>query len=90
MSAYTAEDCEILAKALDYAWEIFLKSGRLTKENLDTARAALTYSILQAAQGGERNPRRLALEAAANVDAIEPRIRMERSVALPARARVAA
>ena len=35
---YTSEDCNIFAKALDFAWEIYLKTGRLTKDNLDTAK----------------------------------------------------
>ena len=76
---YTSEDCNIFAKALDFAWEIYLKTGRLTKDNLDTAKGALSYGILQAAKTGERNARRLAMVAIAHADAIEPRIRMERS-----------
>jgi len=79
MTAYTTNDCEIFAQALDHAWEMFLKTGRLTGDNLDTAMGALAYCILQAAAGGERNPRRLAISAVAHVDAIEPRIRLERS-----------
>ena len=57
--AYTSEDCNIFAEALEHAWEMYLKTGRLTKDNLDTAKAALSYAILQAAAGGERNARRL-------------------------------
>src|SRR3954467_13902658 len=56
-----------------------LRTGRLTKKRVWNAQAALSYATLQAAAGGERNARRLAIVAVANVDAIEPRIRMERS-----------
>jgi len=77
--AYTSEDCNIFAEALERAWEMYLKTGRLTKDNLDTAKAALLYAILQAAVAGERNARRLAILGIAHVDSIEPRIRMHRS-----------
>jgi hypothetical protein len=79
MTAYATEDCGVLEQALEHAWEIFLKRGRLTRDNLDTAMAALAYCILQAAAGGERNPRRLAIHAVAHVGSVEPRIRLERS-----------
>jgi len=59
--------------------KLFLKTGRLTRDNLDTAKAALTYCILQAVADGERNCRRLAIRAVARADAVEPRIRLERS-----------
>jgi hypothetical protein len=88
--SYTSEDCDVFAQALEHAWEMFLKTGRLTKDNLDTAQAALSYAILQAAAGGERNARRLAIVAVANVDAIEPRIRMERSWSLAGKSKSAA
>ena len=39
--AYTSEDCNIFAEALERAWEMYLKTGRLTKDNLDVAEAAL-------------------------------------------------
>ena len=81
--AYTSEDCNIFAEALERAWEMYLKTGRLTKDNLDTAKAALSYAILQAAAAGERNARRLAIVGIAHVDAIEPRIRMQRSWCRP-------
>jgi hypothetical protein len=77
--AYTSEDCNIFAEALEHAWEMYLKTGRLTKDNLDVAEAALSYAILQAAARGERNARRLAIIGVAHVDIIEPRIRRERS-----------
>jgi hypothetical protein len=88
--SYTSEDCDVFAKALKHAWEIYLKTGRLTKDSLDTAQAALSYAILQAAASGERNARRLAIVAVANVDAIEPRIRLERSWSRSGKSRSAA
>jgi hypothetical protein len=81
--SYTSEDCDVFAQALEHAWEMFLTTGRLNKDNLDTAQAALSYAIFQAAAGGERNARRLAIVAVANFEAIEPRIRRERSWCCP-------
>lgn len=64
-AAYNSEDCVLLSKALEQAWELFLKTRGLTFDNVDTARASLTYAILDAASKGERNPRRLAFGAVA-------------------------
>ena len=77
-AAYNSEDCELLAKALEQAWELFLKTQELTFENVDTARASLTYAILDAASKGERNPRRLAFGAVARVPEFEAEIRKQR------------
>ena len=77
-AAYNSQDCELLANALEQAWELFLKSRGLTFENVDTARASLAYAILDAASKGERNPRRLAFGAVARVPEFEPEIRKHR------------
>jgi hypothetical protein len=58
--AVSSEDCELLSKALDHAWAIFLKSLRLDRHNHDIAKPALVYGILDALKDGVRNPRRLA------------------------------
>jgi hypothetical protein len=78
--AFSGSECRILADALDKAWEIFLKTGRLTATNIDTARGALAYAIMEAAAVGERNPRRLAIAAVARMAKHEHRIRFERSL----------
>jgi hypothetical protein len=76
--AYSAEDCSVFADALEHAWRIFLRSGRLTSQNCDIAKAALTRAILDAASGGLRNPRRLAVAACAKADTYIDLIRQER------------
>jgi hypothetical protein len=78
-AAYNSEDCQLLANALEQAWELFLQNGGLTFENADTAQASLTYAILDTASKGERNPRRLAFAAVARVPEFEPEIRKRRS-----------
>jgi hypothetical protein len=83
--AYGSEDCQVLSQALSRAWDIFVKTGRLTSRNLDTAKAALSYAILEAAAKGERDPRRLAMFALAHAKRHEARIRKERSWATPRR-----
>jgi hypothetical protein len=83
MNVYDSEDCRVLSQALTYAWDIFLKARRLSPQNLDTAKAALSYALLDAAANGERNPRRLAIRAVAEADRHETRIRRERSWAPP-------
>jgi hypothetical protein len=53
---------------------MFFKSGGLTPNNHDTARAALTYAILNSARTGERNPWKLAKDAVILVNAYQPAI----------------
>src|SRR4051794_14316143 len=71
-SAFDSDDCRAFARALDYAWEIFLRAGGLTAYNLDTAKGTLTYAILHEAQNGQRNARRLAIAAVAQMAQFEP------------------
>lgn len=79
--AFNSDDCRVFAKALDYAWEIFLKSGRLTSGNHDIARAALTLAIFESA-GNERNPRRLAIAAVARMGKYEHSLKAQRALHL--------
>jgi hypothetical protein len=79
-AAYNSEDCTILAKALDLAWEIFLKAKRLTSQNHHIAKGALSFAILDAAESGERNPRRLAIVAVARMAKYEAGIIAHRSL----------
>ncbi len=81
MSAYNADDCTVFAKALDHAWELYLKSKRLTTRNLDLAKGAIAYAVLDVARmGGERNPRRLAKAAIARVSEHEQRLQSLRDM----------
>jgi hypothetical protein len=77
--AFRSEDCRAFAKALEHAWDIYLRTGRLTSQNIDVAKAALSYSILDAAKNGQRNPRVLAIAAVACMANHEARIKRERS-----------
>ena len=79
-SAYDSDDCQLFAQALDQAWQIFLRTGRLTNTNADVAKAALTYALLEAAETGERNPRRLAVAAVGRMARYEGKLRYERSL----------
>jgi hypothetical protein len=76
--AYSSEDCETIARALDRAWERFLRAGRLGPENIDTAKAALTYAILSEAQSGERNPAVLAERGLRMMEQHEPAVVQQR------------
>jgi hypothetical protein len=75
---YSSEDCSVFSEALEHSWRIFLRSGRLTRQNFDIAKAALTRAILDTASSGLRNPRRLAVAACARADTYIDRIRQER------------
>ena len=69
-----------MAQALDQAWTIFLRTGRLTNQNVDVAKAALSYALLNAAENGERNVRRLAVAAVARMARYESKLRTARSL----------
>jgi hypothetical protein len=77
--AYNSEDCTVFSEALEHSWRIFLRTGRLNRQNVDIAKAALTRAILDAGSNGLRNPRRLAVAACARADTYVERIRQERS-----------
>ena len=78
-SAYDTDDCHVLSQALDIAWKIYLKTGRLTAGNIDVAKAALSYALLDAAEAGERNIRRLAIAAVGRMAKYEGKLRYARS-----------
>ena len=80
--AFTSEDCELFAKALDYAWELILKSRRLTPQNHDIAKGVLAQAILDAGPDGG-NARQLAMKAAASFDKYEAIIRHRRAWSVP-------
>ena len=77
-TAFSSAECNTLEQALDIAWEIFLRSGKLDRYNIDTAKAALTRAILDGYEGGEQNVRRLAIAAVANIDQFEAQIIRQR------------
>ena len=66
-NAFTSDECNVLAQALDIAWDICRHSGGLDTLNIDATKGALTRSILCGYESGERNPRRLAISAAAQM-----------------------
>jgi len=72
-TAFTSDECNVLAQALDTAWEIFSHSQAVGSANIDLTKATLTRSILTAYENGERNPRRLAIAAVAQLDRPQPR-----------------
>lgn len=73
-TAFTSDECDLLARALDTAWDIFLHAQRVESANIDLTKAALTRSILAAYEGGEHNPRRLAIAAVAQLDLPQARL----------------
>lgn len=79
-TAFSSDECNVLAQALEAAWEIFLRSRRLETANIDTAKAALTRSILAVYENGEHNPRRLAIAAVAQLDSPQAAFLAGRSV----------
>jgi hypothetical protein len=79
MYAYDTSDCAVFSQALEYAFAMYMQAGRLTPKTLDFAGGALSYAILDAAAGGQRNPRVLAIAAVANVGRYEKRLRESRS-----------
>jgi hypothetical protein len=81
--AFSSEHCNLFAKALDHAWELFLKAGRLTPQNHDIVKAVLAEAILNAGKQGNQNARQLAMKAAASFDKYEGIVRHRRSWSLP-------
>jgi hypothetical protein len=77
--AFSSDDCELFAKALEHAWEIFLKAGRLTPQNHDIAKAVLAQAILDAGKIGNQNARQLGMKAAASFDKYEGIVRHRRA-----------
>jgi hypothetical protein len=66
-TAFSSDECNLLAQALEVAWDICRQSGDFGNANIDAAKAALTRSILVGYEVGERNPRRLAIGAVARL-----------------------
>jgi hypothetical protein len=67
-SAFTSDECNLLERALDAAWDIALHSGQLDGYRLEAAKSALTRAILSGYEGGERNTNRLAIAAVAQLE----------------------
>ena len=68
--AFPPEQLDRLSRALDIAWDMFLRSGLLTTRNIDTARTTLAFAIMEGAARGEHNSRRLAISAVARYEAV--------------------
>lgn len=67
-NAFTSDECNLLAEALNFAWDICRNAGDLDTRNRDAAEAVLTQSILAGYETGERNARSLAIMAVAELD----------------------
>jgi hypothetical protein len=80
--AYDADDCHVLSRAFDQAWEIYVRTGRLTATNIEVAKAAISYALLDAAEAGERNVNRLAIAAVGRMAKYEGKLRYARSYGL--------
>lgn len=80
MHAYDTDECTLLAKALDHAWELYLKSKRLTSHNLDLAKGAIAYAVLEVARMGGGNPRQIAKAAMTRVSKHERRLQAVRAI----------
>jgi hypothetical protein len=79
MRAYDTEECTLLAKSLDHAWELYLKSKRLTAYNLDLAKGAIAYAVMDVARKGG-DPRQIAKAAMTRVSLHEQRLQAERAI----------
>lgn len=73
-AAFSSDECNLLEEALDIAWDIVLHSGKLDGFRLETAKAALTRAILNGYERGERNARRLAIAAVAQLETYAARV----------------
>lgn len=73
-AAFTSDECNLLEEALDVAWDIVLHSGKVDEFRLETAKAALTRAILTGYESGERNVRRLAIAAVAQLETYAARV----------------
>src|SRR4029079_12216397 len=80
--AYDTKDCEAFSEALEKAWAVYLRTIGPTHDT-DTAKAALTYAILNAAVGGERHPGILATAGVHGMENHQAGIRLQRSHVRP-------
>jgi hypothetical protein len=65
-AAFSSDQCEVFARALDRAWRQVLESGHKADETLD--RAALCRGILKAAELGENSVEVLSAYAVAHLE----------------------
>ena len=60
---FDESDCDRMERALSRAYRLFMKSGRLSSENLSITKATLSRAIMHAMERGERDESRLAMYA---------------------------
>jgi hypothetical protein len=60
---FDESDCDRMERALSRAYQFFMKSGRLSPENLSITKATLSRAIMHAMERGERDESRLAMYA---------------------------
>jgi hypothetical protein len=57
------KDLNTLGKAFDRAWDLFLRKGLLTPQNLQESRQFIAKRILERARAGDRDEWKLARDA---------------------------
>lgn len=60
---FDESDCDRMERALVRAYQFFMRSGRLSTENLSITKATLSRAIMHAMERGERDESRLAMYA---------------------------
>ena len=77
LAGYTSEECELLSLALTQAWQHLSETGQSGDEAMD--KAALSHSLLKAADLGERSQQVLVAYALAHLQ--EARLTIQRRTA---------
>jgi hypothetical protein len=72
-TAFSPEECNEFAKALNTAWTHLSETGQVQDESV--TKAALTRAILEAAEQGERNKDLLVAYALAHVEKAKHELR---------------
>lgn len=66
--AFSSHECDLLAQALEVAREICRQASDVESRDAEQRKAVLTRSILAGFESGERNARRIAIVAAADLE----------------------
>jgi hypothetical protein len=63
MRHFDSEQSAKLGKVFDCAWDLFLRTGALTRQNLERSRTLIAQRIIELAGAGEQSERRLMIGA---------------------------
>lgn len=69
--SFSAKERLRMTRAFQRAWKALLKEERITAQNIERAPTLLMEAIVDAAYGGERNERNLAVAAVARMTLYE-------------------